>query len=455
MRIPPVLIALAPLALLQPALGQESDRLDDLEQRLEAQETELERLREELAGRPAPPGETGPEADEERPWTERFRVGAFFIEDTDKRWRLDLHARLQIDAVALLDGNDRDFDDSLAVRRARVEFRGNLYDRVSFDLGIEVGRGGSGLRNGYLTLRLHRGLNLRAGQMLLPFSDERRTSSKYLIHPERSVLVARIVGSREIGAQVHGSLLDRLLYYSLGIYGGDGQNIRLNSDDDVDVAGRLEVRPLTDDTLILAINGIYTPTNRDQRGPLTLRTAGNTVTRFLTYDLANRRLGRRWRGGLGARAVRWGGELKGEVNFDYQEEVLSPAFALEDLLTWSWFVSASWAFLGELDPRHDGTVVVPEHPLWDPVEETSGIGAFQLAARYEELASDDQARDRGFAVGTDRMRAVTLSGHWYPWEEVRLTVSYTYSHFEQGVFDSQGSRHVDDHVLIVRWAAYF
>ncbi|MGE0713505.1 MAG: hypothetical protein AB7N76_36440 [Planctomycetota bacterium] len=126
-----------------------------------------------------------------------------------------------------------------------------------------------------------------------------------------------------------------------------------------------------------------------------------------------------------------------------------------DLLTWEWFVDGSLVLLGEVVREPDGFRVVPEAPFFAPDAKTVGPGAFQLSLRYEELRADRDALRGGFATGTDRVRAVTCSGHWYAWREVRLTVSYTYSDFHDRVTASHGRRHGDEHAAIIRFASWF
>ncbi len=41
------------------------------------------------------------------------------------------------------------------------------------------------------------------------------------------------------------------------------------------------------------------------------------------------------------------------------------------------------------------------------------------------------------------------------WESVRFSLSYTYTHFEDGVVDSSGTRHIDENALMTRLAMYF
>lgn len=410
---------------------------------------------------PRPVGEEG-DAPEEPPqeahWTDHIELGMFYVEDKKRNWKVEVRGRLMADGRFLADHGHDDFDNGFQIRRARIEFRAKVYERVSFDLGIEAGRtSDADLRNAYVTLKLHDGFRIRGGQMLLPYSTERLTSSKFLRQPERSILVASMVGQRDIGAMIHGSLFGGHAYYMAGIFNGNGQNQRVDVDDDLDLAGRFELRPFGDDTFRITANYIHTPEDRAQTGPGDLRTVGNQFSRFLDYDQTNnRRRGRRHRAGGGVLFSRGPFEFTGEVNADYHEDMRSATTRRTNLLNWSWFVGGTWVITGEeLWQRHDGPRVTPDSPFYNTETEEMGIGAFQLSVRYEDLMIDRETIREGFAVGTDRVRALATSLHWYPWKELRFTLNYTYSNFGDRVTDSKGRRHNDDHAILCRFGFWF
>jgi hypothetical protein len=87
--------------------------------------------------------------------------------------------------------------------------------------------------------------NVMVGQMDAPFTMENRTADKFLPFMERSLAV-RAVGiptNKELGAMFWGETADRLVYYSVGPYMGDGQN-RPNVDARFDVFARVFFHPL-------------------------------------------------------------------------------------------------------------------------------------------------------------------------------------------------------------------
>ena len=131
-------------------------------------------------------------------------------------------------------------------RRARIEARGNVSERVSLFIqpSFESGRGGLRLRDAYIDVRLNRvaspsALVLRAGQEKRPYSRYELVSSANLTSIERGAgdglpgsASNDLFGSagflsHDVGASLrleHRLLNDRLLSVKLGVYNGQGES---------------------------------------------------------------------------------------------------------------------------------------------------------------------------------------------------------------------------------------
>ena len=86
---------------------------------------------------------------------------------------------------------------------------------------------------------------VQAGQFDAPFTLENRTSDAYTMFIERA-MVARSLGvprNKEVGAMVHGLLWDGVVYYSGGVFNGNGPGFR-NVDNQPDAIGRIALAPL-------------------------------------------------------------------------------------------------------------------------------------------------------------------------------------------------------------------
>ena len=167
--------------------------------------------------------------------------------------------RVQVDAAAF----PRQTPKSGAyLRRARVELTGWLgrifYFDVSADVAPSPPEGAEPMApsalpatDNYVALApFGDRFILQAGQFDVPFTLENRTSDAYTDFIERSMAV-RLLGAprnKEVGAMVHGLL--GALYYSAGVFNGDGPDFR-NFDNQPDAIGRVTLSPFTSSDSLL------------------------------------------------------------------------------------------------------------------------------------------------------------------------------------------------------------
>jgi phosphate-selective porin len=95
-------------------------------------------------------------------------------------------------------------------------------------------------------------LILQAGQFDAPFSLENRTRDAYLPFVERSLAVRTVAvpNNKDLGVMVHGTDPARTIYYSGGLFNGDGPGLR-NADNRVDLIGRVSGAPFARTSLEL------------------------------------------------------------------------------------------------------------------------------------------------------------------------------------------------------------
>jgi phosphate-selective porin len=141
------------------------------------------------------------------------------------------------------------------LRRARVELRG-WAGPFYFDLGgdfapapppgTQVAPSVLPAADDFLAFApLGDALVVQAGQFDVPFTLENRTSDAETTFIERS-MAARSLGAprnKDVGAMVHGLVWDGRVYYSAGLFNGQGPGFR-NIDNKADVIGRLVLTPL-------------------------------------------------------------------------------------------------------------------------------------------------------------------------------------------------------------------
>ncbi|MCO5165957.1 MAG: OprO/OprP family phosphate-selective porin [Planctomycetes bacterium] len=284
MRRPVLVTALVGLvAVACPAVGKEDGAaLEALERRLEEQQRELDALREELrrarqAQQPPPadePGEparataapaaseapTGPAqgAVETTPAgggggaAVRARFGeGVTITGADDSLSLTIRARFQA-RFTHLEREERGSATLFEIRRARLLLRGHALTR-ELTYYMQLGFSNQDtepdlrlpLRDAYLTYAGLRDLNVRVGQMKVPFNPQRVTSSSALQLVDRSIVQNELNLDRDVGVQVFSDDLFGLggvLGYALGVFGGDGRN-RLSDAGGVLLVARVQLTP--------------------------------------------------------------------------------------------------------------------------------------------------------------------------------------------------------------------
>ena len=155
------------------------------------------------------------------------------IRSADDEVSLNLRARIQVRSTVIDTGRDGQQSLSeIAIRRARLAFQGNAlgpaltyYVQLSFsnldneaDLRLP-------LRDAYVTWVPSRHVSVRLGQMKVPFSRQRVTSSSALQMVDRSIVVTELNLDRDVGVQLFSrSLFDNKLGYAVGLFGGEGRN---------------------------------------------------------------------------------------------------------------------------------------------------------------------------------------------------------------------------------------
>jgi hypothetical protein len=236
---------------------------------------------------PTPPPEPSTEPPKEEPPLAGFHNGLFFLRDRSDVFRLYVMGRVHVDAISWLGpgvgslGPDSALKTTFQLRRARPEIGGEFFQDwqwlLSVDLAptandnpaakiasrscnvdpttgvntcadstnpVEAALQKPGVTDAFVNYGPSPWANFQFGQFLIPFTLENRVSDNTTSFLERS-LVARGLGApntRDLGAMFWGQAPKALVYYTIGVYTGDGPN-RTNADNRFDVVGRVFTRP--------------------------------------------------------------------------------------------------------------------------------------------------------------------------------------------------------------------
>ena len=163
--------------------------------------------------------------------------------------RIDIHARFQSDYL-VRDESDPGvssltFEDRLSVPRKRVSVKGELFDRVSFEVEGEVGDD-QPWRDVYADVKVHHTLRVRAGRFKVPFSLEQLTSPTELDFIARTAAVSDLAPSRDIGLMLHGRLAAKAIKYEGGVFEIDAAARLWTAGATRTYAGRVTLAPLHD-----------------------------------------------------------------------------------------------------------------------------------------------------------------------------------------------------------------
>ena len=155
------------------------------------------------------------------------------IRSADDEVSLNLRARIQVRSTVIGGtGENQDPLSEISIRRARLVLQGNAlgptltyYLQLSFanleneaDLRVP-------LRDAYVTWAPSKSVNVRLGQMKVPFSRQRVTSSSALQMVDRSIVVTELNLDRDVGLQLFSrALFGGKVGYTLGLFGGEGRN---------------------------------------------------------------------------------------------------------------------------------------------------------------------------------------------------------------------------------------
>lgn len=261
------------------AAGPEAPPAEDPASDVAAAESQAEPEAEGLPPIPLPPPKLFP-AEPAAEQSEAPLVGVqgnrFYLRTDDDWLRIYPGGRLRVDTFATL-GPGMDelspaagaaaLDMQIVLRRVRFELSGELFQRLAFTMGFELG----GQRLGVddlgsptarfapalatsgdllpaemsLSYRVRPWLNATVGQFNVPFSMANRTREYATPLLERNLAIRgfAVPHNKDLGATVWGELEDRVFAYEVGVFAGDGAN-RVSADARPDFAGRVFARPL-------------------------------------------------------------------------------------------------------------------------------------------------------------------------------------------------------------------
>lgn len=167
----------------------------------------------------------------------------------------DYERQLQNDGVTLDEIN------TFNVRRARLDFKGNISKNLEFRVQADVA-GTPKLVDGFVKVKLSKYFNVQIGQFKIPFTFENPQSPLTLEGVEYAQVISKLSGysdmsgvktysgGRDVGVMIYGNIFSfkhngkeiPILTYKLGVFNGNGMNNK-DANTAKDIAGSIEVCP--------------------------------------------------------------------------------------------------------------------------------------------------------------------------------------------------------------------
>jgi phosphate-selective porin OprO/OprP len=489
-----VLAALPPVAALADEPAATTTDTTTLEQRFEQQEQRILILERklELAN------ETAASASSSAPVIKATANG-FSLSSADNSFTIKLRGQLAFDGRYFLDQNTPPTSNTWLMRTLRPYIEGTVGGIYDFRFMPDFGQGKAIVRDAYVAARFRPWFVPQIGKFKGPVGLERLQPDPYARFLEAS-FPTNLLPNRDVGLQLSGAVLDNRLNYAVGVFNGtvDGGSSDGNATGDTDNDGkrdleaRLFAQPFLNSAhfalrgLGLGIGGTYvsntgvatsTATNVSNgatTGVLTTVTTTSLLPSYVTPGQERMFSYRSDTAGTGtineatvAAGVRrrivpqlyyyYGpfGLLSeyAQLTQQVQRQVDATTLRRGTLQHDAWQVSTSWFLTGE-EATYGSIKPRSTFQLGKP-----GWGAWEIAARYQEIDFDDAAFAAGsesFANPTTSVSAaasIDLGLNWWLNQNFKWQFHYAVTSFTGGA--AGGTDRPDERLLTTRFAMIF
>jgi len=390
-----------------------------------------------------------------------FGSTGMVLRTPDGKTTIQTRGLVQADGRAFLGDDKHLLSDTFLLRRVRPSIDATFFGWLNARLMPDFGQNKAYVVEAYVDLVPWRWLQIIGGKFKPPVGLERlqtEASTKFI---ERA-LPTNLVPSRDVGAELHGSL--SFLDWQLGVFNGvlDGQeqpDIDLN--DGKELAARAFFHPLRPldkkwlNHLGIGLAGTYGKERGSATGPnvATYKTPGQNT--FFTYyaDItkpdgfvfAN---GDRWR--VSPQMYYFGGPIGFMAEYVRSGQELQKGTVFQAVWTDAWQIQLS-ALLTPHDLNSYDNVVISKPLEW----KQRGYGAFEIVARYHEQHIESSV----FPTFADpnksarQARAFGIGLNWYANGFFRAAINYDRTDFVGG--GAGGTDRAPENALMARLQAVF
>ena len=390
----------------------------------------------------------------------------FSLKSADGQHEIKFKALAHIDYRGFLDdSNDTNNTSGFDFRRIRPTVEGTVFGIYDFKFAPEFGenktgtgsgrdtntaslgfKGNSGIVDAYIDARFKPWFQVQVGKFKPDVGLERLQSGSAIKFIERSWVSNSILPNRDLGINVHGDFFDKKLHYGVGLYNGvgDGGDALTSTDgnSNKEVAARLFATPFKGQDNILeglgfGIAATYARSNGAGNGPTSansvlglptdIKTPGQQA-KLITYNTSLASAGDkvRWT----PQAYYYNGPLGLLAEYAQSEfDVVNGNNRANNVKNEAWHITGSWVLTGE---NASFGKVKPKN-AYNP--DGAGWGAWEVAARYQEINIDDKLFDGSTnflttASQSKSARAWALGLNWYLNNNVKIAADYENTYFE-------------------------
>jgi phosphate-selective porin OprO/OprP len=439
----------------EPTVQQLEQRIDELDQRLRAAESNGA-APAGSATPPAPGPASAPAAEPAQavggPVNVTANATGFGIASGDGNFLIKFGADLQLDNRTFLGTGATGLVDNTLLRRARPVISGTIYKYVDYFFRPDFGQGTVVIYDAYVELKYFSHFKIRAGKFKPPVGLERLQSDDDTSMVERG-LPTLLVPSRDIGFQIAGDFLNRRATYAVGVFNGVPDNSLSDAavSDHRDFAARLFLSPFQPDHNVLSGLGFGMGSsfgNVDGEALPSYKTFGQNS--FLTFASGVTEAGHRTR--LAPGMYYYLGPFGLESEYGLTEEGLQKGTVRQSVAFRAWSNTVSYVLTGE----KKGFGSPAPKRAFDP--KNGGWGAVELAARVGEFSAEQGLYSFGFASYTTAPRVaheVVGGVNWYLNQLFRISLDYGRTTFENGATIAAGLNRLPEETLTMRFQIDF
>ena len=350
----------------------------------------------------------------------------------DSNYVAQLHGVVQFDSRTFFHDGGVNGNDGFLIRRARPILSGTLYHDFDYMFVPDFGGSTVQIQDAYVNYRYNPALQLELGKFKSPMGLEQLQADANTTFNERS-LVTDLVPNRDLGVELHGDVLDGRASYAVGVFNGapdyNGTSTNQSFQDYKALVGRVFFQPWKNSTVDAVRGlgfGVAGSDEADHPTGVTGLTPGYTSDgqqKFFAYAGAAAN-GTHWR--ISPQAYYYYGPFGLLAEYAISDQRVSKNGTSADISNRAWELTGSWLLTGE-DATYTG--VTPLHPF-DP--RSNQWGAWQVVARFGELAVDEAAFTKGFAssaASANKAQAWAVGLDWFLNKNLRANLSYSHTVF--------------------------